>query len=91
MKVPALPEDLVAFLRSGRRLEYDPTKCEAGVVTLLPAGVLKVELFPIDGLTCTRSSVTSCVTRPKWNPTSVICCDEVWRCAGRTKLASTRS
>lgn len=30
MKVPAVPEDLVAFLRVGRRLEYDPAKCEAG-------------------------------------------------------------
>jgi hypothetical protein len=48
MKVPALPEDLVAFPRPGRRLEYDPAKCEAGLVALLSAGALKVELFPMD-------------------------------------------
>ncbi len=48
MKVPALPEDLVAFLRAGRRLEYDPAKCETGPVTLLLAGALKVVLFPMD-------------------------------------------
>ncbi len=41
MKVPALPEDLVAFLCAGR-LEYDSAECEAGLVTLLPAGALKV-------------------------------------------------
>jgi hypothetical protein len=43
-----LPEDLIAFLRSCKQLEYDPTKCEAGAVTLLPLGQLKVELFPMD-------------------------------------------
>ncbi|MBA3474152.1 MAG: hypothetical protein H0T57_13155 [Rubrobacter sp.] len=90
MKVSGLPEDLVAFIRAGR-LEYDPARCEAGLVTLLPARALKVELFPMDWLTCTRSSVTACVTRPKWKPTGVIGCDEVWRRAGRTKLASARS
>ncbi len=47
MKVPALPEDLVAFLRTGR-LEYDPARCEEGLVTLLPAGALKVDVFPTD-------------------------------------------
>ncbi len=45
--MPALPEDLVAFLRTGR-LEYDPARCEEGLVTLLPAGVLKVEAFPMN-------------------------------------------
>ena len=45
--MPTLPEDLVAFLRTGR-LEYDPARCEEGLVTLLPAGVLKVESFPMD-------------------------------------------
>jgi hypothetical protein len=29
-----LPKDLVAFLRSGRQLEYDAEKCEAGRVVL---------------------------------------------------------
>lgn len=46
MKVPALSGDLVAFLRAGRRLEYNPAKCEA---RHSPAGgALKVELFPMD-------------------------------------------
>jgi hypothetical protein len=49
MKVSSLPEDLVAFIRAGR-LEYEPAKCEVGLVTLLPAGALKVELFPTDCL-----------------------------------------
>lgn len=39
---------MVAFLRAGRRLEYDPARCEARLVTLLPAGAPKVELFPMD-------------------------------------------
>ncbi len=47
MKVSGLPEDLVAFIRAGR-LEYDPARCEAGLVTLLPAGALKVDVFPTD-------------------------------------------
>ncbi len=46
--MPALPEDLVAFLRAERRLEYALAKCEARLVTLLPAGALKVESFPMD-------------------------------------------
>jgi hypothetical protein len=43
-----LPADLVAFLKSGKQLEYDPATCEAGAVTLLPLERLKVELFPTD-------------------------------------------
>jgi hypothetical protein len=43
-----LPEDLVAFLRAGRQLDYDPADCEAGAVTLLPLDQLQVELFPVD-------------------------------------------
>jgi hypothetical protein len=43
-----LPADLVAFLEAGRQLEYDPTTCEAGSLTLLPLDKLKVELFPMD-------------------------------------------
>lgn len=35
MKVPVLPDDLVAFLCAGRRLEYNPAKCETGLVTLI--------------------------------------------------------
>jgi hypothetical protein len=49
MKVLALLEDLVAFLRAGRRLEYNPAKRKAGLVTLLPARTLKVRVVP-DGL-----------------------------------------
>ncbi len=48
MKVPALPEDLVTFVRVGRRLEYDPAKCEARLVALLLAEALKVELLAMD-------------------------------------------
>jgi hypothetical protein len=33
-----LPDDLIAFLREGRRLEYDAQKCEAGRLTLVPLG-----------------------------------------------------
>jgi hypothetical protein len=43
-----LPADLIAFLRAGRQLQYDPATCEAGVVTLLPVEDLKVELFPME-------------------------------------------
>jgi len=43
-----LPADLVDFLRAGNRLEYDPTACEAGTITLLPLDELKVELFPME-------------------------------------------
>ena len=61
MKTLALPEDLAAFLRAGRRLEYDPAKCEAGLVTLLPAGTLKVEVLPTD-CQSTRSRKTTRTT-----------------------------
>jgi hypothetical protein len=44
-----LPEDLVAFLRAGKQLEYDPVACEAGAITFLPLDRLKVEFFPMDG------------------------------------------
>lgn len=43
-----LPEDLVAFLRAGKQLEYDPTTCEAGAITLLALDSLRVEIFPMD-------------------------------------------
>ena len=42
-----LPADLVAFLRSGKPLKYDPEACEAGAVELLPLDKLKVEFFPM--------------------------------------------
>lgn len=54
MQVPGLPEDLVTFLRAGRRLEYDPALRLARLVTLLPARPLKVELFPMDALAVIR-------------------------------------
>jgi hypothetical protein len=43
-----LPEDLVAFLAAGKRLEYDPKRCEAGAVTLLPLADLKLQRFPVE-------------------------------------------
>lgn len=44
MKVSTLIEDLIAFLRVGRCLEYNPGKCEVELVTLLSAGALKRDL-----------------------------------------------
>jgi hypothetical protein len=44
----SLPADLVAYLRDGRELEYDPATCEAGKVSLRPLVSLVVELFPTD-------------------------------------------
>lgn len=43
-----LSADLVAFLTTGRRLEYDPAGCEAGAVTLVPLADLKLERFPME-------------------------------------------
>jgi len=43
-----LPADLIAFFQASRELEYDPTTCEAGSVTLLPLEELNIELFPIE-------------------------------------------
>lgn len=40
-----LPDDLVAFLNAGRQLDYDPTTCEAGTVTLLPFSELQMRTF----------------------------------------------
>lgn len=45
---PNIPPELAAFVRDGRALEYDPTACEAGRVTLLPLDKLVVQLFPTD-------------------------------------------
>jgi hypothetical protein len=42
-----LPRDLVAFLAAGKQLEYDPSTCEAGAITLLSVEQLKLELFPM--------------------------------------------
>ena len=36
-----LPEDLVAFLNSGRKLEYDASRCECGRIGLLPLSSLE--------------------------------------------------
>jgi hypothetical protein len=47
MKVPGLPEDLVAVPRAVRRPEYDPTSDEpASLLSCWQA--LKIELFPMD-------------------------------------------
>ena len=43
-----LPADLVAFLSAGQQLEYDPSPCEAGALTLLPLAHLKLERFPVE-------------------------------------------
>lgn len=43
-----LPADLVAFLAAGRQLQYDPSTCEAGRVTLLPVAALRLERFPVE-------------------------------------------
>lgn len=40
-----IPADLAAFLREGRRLEYDPAACEAGVVSLHPPTDLRLRTF----------------------------------------------
>jgi hypothetical protein len=46
---PALPDDLQAFLRDGRQLEYDPSACEPGQVLLLPLGKHTLAEVWIDG------------------------------------------
>ena len=43
-----LPADLVSFLADGKQLEYDPTPCEAGTVTLLPLSKMQLERFPVE-------------------------------------------
>ena len=48
MNALQLPNDFLAFLHAGGQLEYDPATCEAGAVTLLRLGELKLELFPIE-------------------------------------------
>ena len=48
MDLLQLPVDFVAFLNTGRQLEYDPTTCEAGAVTLVPLAGLKLERFPVE-------------------------------------------
>src|SRR5262245_55446411 len=48
MSALKLPRDLAAFLRQGRQFDYDPARCEAGLVTLLPLDVLRLHLFPMD-------------------------------------------
>jgi hypothetical protein len=43
-----LPEDLVAFLRAGKKLKYDHRKCEAGQITLIQHGRHKLGEVWID-------------------------------------------
>jgi hypothetical protein len=43
-----LPHDLIFFLRSGDRLSYDASACEAGEIRFLPVDKLVVEYFPMD-------------------------------------------
>jgi hypothetical protein len=40
-----IPADLAAFLDAGRQLDYDPSTCEAGGVTLLPRSELRLRTF----------------------------------------------
>ncbi|HET6324484.1 MAG TPA: hypothetical protein VFG04_07270 [Planctomycetaceae bacterium] len=42
-----LPNDLVEFLRSKKKLKYKPEDCECGQVELLPIEQLKTELFAV--------------------------------------------
>jgi hypothetical protein len=44
---PNLPEEMVAFLADGRQLNYDPSRCEAGKVTLKSLGELRVKEYPL--------------------------------------------
>jgi hypothetical protein len=41
-----LPDDLVAFLAAGKRLEYDPSRCEMGELELAPLAELQRREFP---------------------------------------------
>ena len=43
-----LPADLVSFLESGSRLEYDASLCEAGALSLKTLPQLKLQLFPME-------------------------------------------
>ena len=47
MKVPELPEELVAFLADGCQFDYDPSRCEAGKVILKSLGELCVKEYPL--------------------------------------------
>ena len=43
-----LPDDYIAFVRSGKQLEYDEEECEIRGVRLLPLEQLRVQLYPTD-------------------------------------------
>lgn len=43
----ALPDDLQSFLASGHQLQYDPTGCEYGRITLLPPDQLELRPFTV--------------------------------------------
>lgn len=43
-----LPPDLVAFLMTGKELEYDQKLCDAGAVKLIPLAKLKPQRFPVE-------------------------------------------
>lgn len=44
-----LPDDLIAFLESGAKLEYEASECECGQVILLPIHKLKLDTVALDG------------------------------------------
>lgn len=45
----SLPDDLIAFLRAGRQLEYDDGPTETGPITLKAFDALQVAWFPMQG------------------------------------------
>jgi hypothetical protein len=77
---PELPADLVAFLAAGKRLEYDPSSCEAGAVTLLPLGTVKLERFPVE--TSGSKLFEQDPHFPKVNSYLVLAVNLVARCTG---------
>lgn len=50
-----LPKDFQDFIQSRQELDYEPTLCEAGRVTLVPYSQLELQLFPVD---CQDSEVS---------------------------------
>ncbi|MEX0725377.1 MAG: hypothetical protein WEB58_22395 [Planctomycetaceae bacterium] len=42
-----LPDDLSSFLKDRRQVDYDPKKCEAGVISFHPLDQLRLQYFPV--------------------------------------------
>src|SRR5213079_513052 len=45
MEVVDIPADLAAFLDAGHQFDYEPSACEAGLVTLTPRIGLRLRTF----------------------------------------------